>query len=326
MKEMGLKIISKANVKVVEFLDVKLDLENETFRPFTKLSDRTKYVNVKSNHPPSILKNIPLAVNRRISSISSSKEIFDEEVPRYQTALNNAGYNHKLEYQKPGEKTKRKRYRKILWFNPPWSANLKTNVGRRFLNLIDKHFPKGSVLYPLINRYKVKLSCRCLPSMGALISQHNRKFLRENDEVFRCKCRDKSKCPLPGRCTTDKVVYRATVSSGTSVETYVGLTAGEFKDRFYKHDRDFRDPGQKNSTKLSAYIWKLKEEQKTYNIKWDIVTRAMPYSAVSRKCNLCTAEKFEIIFNPKLATLNSRNKLYSHCRHKRKLYLVKNKR
>jgi len=118
MKEMGLKIISKANVKVVEFLDVKLDLENETFRPFTKLSDRTKYVNVKSNHPPSILKNISLAVNRRISSISSSKEIFDEEVPRYQTALNNAGYNHKLEYQKPGEKTKRKRYRKSCGSTP----------------------------------------------------------------------------------------------------------------------------------------------------------------------------------------------------------------
>ena len=144
--------------------------------------------------------------------------------------------------------------------------------------------------------------------------------------MMRCSDASAATSPLPGRCTSDKVVYRATVSSGTSVETYVGLTVVEFKDRFYKNDSDFREPGQKNSTKLSAYIWKLKEEQKTYNIKWDIVTRAMPYSAVSRKCNLCTAEKFEIIFNPKLATLNSRHKLYSHCRHKRKLYLVKNKR
>ena len=76
--------------------------------------------------------------------------------------------------------------------------------------------------------------------------------MRENDEVFRCKCRDKSKCPLPGRCTTDKVVYRATVSSGTSVETYVGLTAGEFKDRFYKNYREFRDPGQQNSLHLET--------------------------------------------------------------------------
>ena len=136
-----------------------------------------------SNHLPSILKNIPLAVNRMISSISSSKEIFDEEAPRYQTALNDAGYNHKLEYQKPGEKTKRKRYKKILWFNPPWSANQNTNAGRRFLNLIEKNFPKGSILYPLINRYKVKLSYICLPNMGALISQHNSKIL---EKIMRC--------------------------------------------------------------------------------------------------------------------------------------------
>ena len=50
-REMCLKIISKANVKVVEFLDVKLDLENETFRPFTKLGDRTKYVKSSSFNP-----------------------------------------------------------------------------------------------------------------------------------------------------------------------------------------------------------------------------------------------------------------------------------
>ena len=44
------------------------------------------------------------------------------------------------------------------------------------------------------------------------------------------------------------------MSCGTSVETYLGLTAGEFKDRFYKHDRDFRDPGQKNSSTISLHL------------------------------------------------------------------------
>ena len=52
--------------------------------------------------------------------------------PLYQTELSRAGYNHKLEYQKPTEAAKRKRHRKILWFNPPYNANLKTNVGRNF--------------------------------------------------------------------------------------------------------------------------------------------------------------------------------------------------
>ena len=279
MSEHGLKITSTANLKVVEFLDVSLDLKNECYRPFIKPGDRPRYVNSKSNHPPSILRNIPLAINKRLSSISSSKEIFDQAAPLYQTELNRGGYTHKLEYQKPTEETKRKRHRKILWFNPPFNTNLKTNVGRKFLNLIDKHFPRGSLLYPLINRYKVKLSYRCMPNMGAQINKHNSKILNQKNEEFRCKCQDKTKCPLPGKCTTDQLVYRATVSSGTEVETYVGLTAGQFKDRYYGHNFDFENLDKKDSTKLSSYIWSLKHENKPYQIKWEVVTRAKHFLA-----------------------------------------------
>ena len=31
--------------------------------------------------------------------------------------------------------------RQIIWFNPPFSANVKTNVGKIFMRLVDKHFP-----------------------------------------------------------------------------------------------------------------------------------------------------------------------------------------
>ena len=59
MEELGLEITSKANLKVVEFLDVVFDLQSDTYRPFLKLGDRPLYVNKQSNHPPSILNNIP---------------------------------------------------------------------------------------------------------------------------------------------------------------------------------------------------------------------------------------------------------------------------
>ena len=74
--EFGLNITSTANLKVVQFLDVTLDLENEVYMPYIKPGDRPLYVNSRSNHPPSILKNIPLAVNKRLSNISANKEIF----------------------------------------------------------------------------------------------------------------------------------------------------------------------------------------------------------------------------------------------------------
>ena len=52
MGELGLKITSKANIKVVEFLDVVFDLEKDIYRPFLKPGDRPLYVNKQSNHPP----------------------------------------------------------------------------------------------------------------------------------------------------------------------------------------------------------------------------------------------------------------------------------
>ena len=73
--------------------------------------------------------------------------------------------------------------------------NLKTNVGQKFLRLLDKHFPRGSVLYPLINRTRVKLSYRCLPNMGARISKHNSRIIGKKPEELRCNCRDE--CPFP---------------------------------------------------------------------------------------------------------------------------------
>ena len=44
------------NSKVVNFLDVTLDLNTGIFKNFMKENDTPVYVNVKSNHPPTILK------------------------------------------------------------------------------------------------------------------------------------------------------------------------------------------------------------------------------------------------------------------------------
>ena len=52
---------------------------------------------------------------------------------------------------------------------------MKTNVGQKFLRIIDKCIPKGSLLYPLINRSKVKISYSYMPNMGQKINDHNEK-------------------------------------------------------------------------------------------------------------------------------------------------------
>ena len=59
------------------------------------------YVHTKSNHPPTVIANIPLGINKRLNSISASKEVFESAAPQYQQALTKSGYQHQLTYQPP---------------------------------------------------------------------------------------------------------------------------------------------------------------------------------------------------------------------------------
>ena len=90
-RDNGLNITVEANMKSVNFLDVNLNLENGTYKPFMKPNDKPTYVHAQSNHQPSILRNIPKSVNRRLSSISSNETIFNEACKPYQEALDSSG-------------------------------------------------------------------------------------------------------------------------------------------------------------------------------------------------------------------------------------------
>ena len=35
----------------------------------------------------------------------------------------------------------------LTWFNPPYSANVRNNVGKEFLNLLNRAFPQSSPLH-----------------------------------------------------------------------------------------------------------------------------------------------------------------------------------
>ena len=102
-KNHGLNITITANSKVVQFLDIEMNLEEGTYKPFIKPNDSPVYVHRLSNHPPSITKNIPVAVNKRLSARSSSQDMFDSVKGVYQESIENSGYNFKLEYSPTSE-------------------------------------------------------------------------------------------------------------------------------------------------------------------------------------------------------------------------------
>ena len=67
----------------------------------------------------------------------------------------------------------------ITWYNPPSNSSVKTNLGRKFLNIVDKCFPKNHPLHKIFNRHTLKLSYSCMPNMKSIIASHNKTLLSD---------------------------------------------------------------------------------------------------------------------------------------------------
>ena len=72
---------------MVDYLDVTLNLLNN--KPFSKPNNEISYIHKESNHPPSIIKQVPFSIESRLSSLSWSEKIFNEYTPIYQGTLKN---------------------------------------------------------------------------------------------------------------------------------------------------------------------------------------------------------------------------------------------
>ena len=330
-KENGLAITIEANKKVVDFLDITLELNTGTFRPFSKPNNTPLYVHNKSNHPPSILKNIPASINKRLSNNSSNANIFNDATHQYKEALQRSGYKPSLKYEehdRTKETHKRQRTRHVTWFNPPFSKNVKTPVASKFFNLLEKCFPANSKLRQIMNKNTIKISYSTLPNMEKIIAGHNKKIMANHQKAKKqertCNCRAANPCPLESNCLKQNVIYQATVTESESkrVEKYIGLTECSFKTRYNLHKSSFKNKNKSKATALSEHIWSLKEKNMQHIIDWRIVSRANPYSTATKTCNLCLEEKYYIIIKPETATLNRRNELSSSCPHRRKHLLA----
>ena len=221
-------------------------------------------------------------------------------------------------------KERRQRKRNIIWYNPPYSKNIKTNIGKNFLTLINKHFPKHSKLHQIFNKNNVKVSYSCMGNMSAAIKNHNRRIAAQQNETAPkpCNCRNKDQCPLSGNCQSTSVIYKATVTADNEDEkSYIGLTESTFKSRYNNHKFSFNHDSHANRTELSNYVWNLKRRENPFKIAWSIVATATPYTNETKRCNLCLMEKFFIIYADKNTLLNKKSELISKCRHENKFYL-----
>ena len=82
----------------VDFLDVTINLERNTYRPYKKPNDNLTYINISSNHPPQIIKYLTQTISDWLSRNSSSAEILEQSKLDYEKALKKCVYKAKVQY------------------------------------------------------------------------------------------------------------------------------------------------------------------------------------------------------------------------------------
>ena len=149
-------------------------------------------------------------ISKRLPDLSCNEEEYEKAKPLYKTALNESSFKATITYTKTTNANNRNRARNIIWFNPSYSQNVKTKIGKTFFKLAKNHFPRDHKLYKIFNRNTLKLSYSCMSTMSSVIKQHNYRVLLTTENVHRlCTCRNKENFPLDGKCLQTCIVYKA---------------------------------------------------------------------------------------------------------------------
>ena len=93
-----LNIVCDANLKIDNFLDVTLNLSNGKYQPYKKPGNSPLYININSNHPSNIKKDLRESIFRHISKLSSDQGVFDHSKDFYNAAISNKGFKQKVNF------------------------------------------------------------------------------------------------------------------------------------------------------------------------------------------------------------------------------------
>ena len=75
-----------------------------------------------------------------------------------------------------------------------------------------------------------------------------------------------------------------------------------------------------NSFSVSPiYVWKLKNKNINFNIKWEVVKKVKPFTPSDKVCKLCLQEKLSILRSA--PSLKKRSEIFGHRIHRKKFLL-----
>ena len=139
LKRKKIDTVIQCNMRIVNYLDVSLNLNNSNYKPYHKPYNEIWYIHKDANQPLCLLKQIPTLIKKRFCTLSPRETKFSQSKEIYQKALEKSGYLKTLKYHPTNENIsnkKQNRKQNVIWFNPQFSVTVKTKVGNHFLNLI----------------------------------------------------------------------------------------------------------------------------------------------------------------------------------------------
>ena len=176
----------------------------------------------------------------------------------------------------------------MIWFNPTFSLNVKTNIGKELFKLICKHFCSNDSFRKIFNLTTIKISYSSMKNMKNLIKQHNARVLKNQEHSEKiCNCRVKDNCPLNGKCLHKCIVYQTNVITNSECKEYFGAAEGEFKLHYNNHTMSFRYKKHVNDTELSKY-----DQKKLLNKRAGLVS-----ICTHRNKFLLSSIKYEMLHN-----------------------------
>ena len=124
-KDCGIKITIKGNLKIVNFLDVTFNLHKNTSHMESQVTSLSILI-----HPSTTMRELPKSIWTRLSELSCKflkKQHHLTMMPWKKVDSKRTWYIH---LKPPSVWLLKQGKRKIIWFNSPYSVNVKTNISK----------------------------------------------------------------------------------------------------------------------------------------------------------------------------------------------------
>ena len=79
-KDFGLEIVTESNLRIVNYLDMTLTLNNGSFKPYHKPDDIIQYINKESDHLPSIISTCQHLLKNSFQTILPTKKYLKKQL------------------------------------------------------------------------------------------------------------------------------------------------------------------------------------------------------------------------------------------------------